>query len=156
MALTLRPAEPGDAVALAPLMRAEDAAEVKASHGMGPLDALNASLATSERAWTLLSDGALAAMTGVQREGLIGWTNVWLLTGPAVAEHPFAYLRMCRKVVGQMLAEYDLLYCHVDARYHAALRFFGLVGFEARSIGPHGVAGLPFYLMLARRSSWVQ
>ncbi len=144
------------AAALAPRLRAEDVAEVLASHGHGPLEALTAALAASELAGALLVDGEVAALYGVApvRETILGPPvagSIWLLGSDALGRHRREFLRRSRLVVAEALERYPLLFNFVDARYTAALRWAAWLGFEVLPAQPHGVAGLPFHRIVMRK-----
>lgn len=136
---------------LAPTMRAADAAEVRASGGYSPLEALEASLMHSAHAWACLFDGQVAALFGLvplRRPGALtgpACAAAWLLTGELVQRHPRAFLRACEAVVPALLQKYPVLTNHVDARYTAALRWARWLGFEVGGPVPFGEAGLPFH-----------
>jgi hypothetical protein len=152
------PATEAHAHELAPSLRPADAAEVKASGGFEPLDALLASLGVSEVASTLLIDGKVAAIFGVapahfdvEGEGVRDVGVVWLLGGTALFEAPLSFLRRCRPVVREFLERYPLLMNAIDARYEKALRWAKWLGFQVMEPVPFGFEGRPFcFISLGR------
>lgn len=145
-AVEIRPARPADAEALAPLLRAADRAEVLASDGLAPLPALRRSLALSGEAHAGFLEGELAVLFGVRRASMTGRRGIpWLLSGPAVARHPRAFLRASRAVVAGWRADYSHLGNWVDARYGQALRWLAWLGFTLHPARPYGALGLPFH-----------
>ena len=155
----IRPLLEGDVEALAAGMRAEDAAEVRAAHGLDPLEVLRRSVDASPRVWAAELGGELACIFGVEfvrRRSMLDEQHqvVWMLTGPAVARHPVAFVRASWRVMAKLLELFPVLANMVDARYAAALRWAKHLGAEIQPAQPWGVAGLPFHLVTWRRSSW--
>lgn len=147
------PATRAHAEALAPLMRAEDAAEVLASAGHTPLQALLDALDDSAEAWAVLFDGEVAALFGVcpapvVSTSILGTPLVgvpWALTGRAVDSHPRTFWRLSRPWLAHFARRYPVLVQAVDARYAASLRWLARLGFDVQPAAPHGAAGLPFH-----------
>ncbi|HWV38855.1 MAG TPA: hypothetical protein VN033_10315 [Vulgatibacter sp.] len=145
------PAAPAHVDELAPKLRPADAAEVLASGGFTPREALEESVRASAHAFAALFDGEVAGMWGVV-DGP-GCGIVWALTGPAVERHPKAFLRHSRVAVGVLLRHYPALVNYVDARYAAALRWVRRLGFEVGPPETFGAAGLLFHRILLRRGA---
>lgn len=152
----IRPATPGDLETLAASMRAEDAAEVKASCGLDPLQALQASAAASEAPLALELGGELAALFGVApgpRTALLGPTSydvIWALTGRAVDRHRRGFWLASQRVVEVFLEHHPVLVNYVDARYDAALRWVARLGAQVLPAIPFGASGLPFHPVIWR------
>ena len=128
--ITMTPAIEDDARELAPLLRAEDRAEVLAL-GVEPVDGLLQSLAAAREAWTYRDDSRIICMAGVSPLSLIGHTGVpWLLGSPLVATHRRAFLIETRRMVARWLGWFPLLRNVVDARYDAAIRWLRWLGFS--------------------------
>lgn len=160
MTVTIAYATQAHAEALAPNLRPEDAAEVLASGGFTPLEALTASLAASDEAFALLFDGEVVALWGVApiRAGLLGPPvagAVWLLGSPALSKHRRHWLRLCRPAVAGMLHRWGVLVNAVDARYGAALRWARWLGFTVGEPEPRGVNGEMFCRIEIRRTDLV-
>ena len=127
--ITMLPATEDDARELAPLLRAEDRAEVLAL-GLDPIDGLLQSLADAREAWTWRDDGRIICMAGVSPLSLIGSTGIpWLLGSPLVAAHRRAFLVETRRMVAHWLTVFPVLRNVVGARYAAAIRWLGWLGF---------------------------
>lgn len=154
-------ATPAHAEALAPLLRAEDLAEVAASgHGTG-LDALLGSLAASDGAWAAIIGDEVAAMFGVVpiHKTLLGGERLgiaWLLTGRAIARSPRLLLRYSRLVLATLLLDWDGLCNYVDARYAGAVRWAKWLGLNVGKPVPFGPDGLPFHPVGIRRQPWAR
>lgn len=144
------PATPAHAEALAPRMRTEDAAEVLASLGREPLEALLGSLEASSEAWTLLIDGEVAAMGGAV-PFQTGAAIVWLLTGDLVERRPIVFQRTCRSMLAQLQERWPVLVQAIDARYTRAVRWAQHLGAEVGPAQSFGVGGLPFHPIVIRR-----
>lgn len=159
--IRIRPATLADAEQLAPIMRAEDAAEC-AALGRTPLEALRTSLEASERAWALELGGELAGLFGVEsalRPTLLSAplaAVAWLLTGCAVVRYPKAFAIASRGVLRALLVEHQALANFIDARYLAALRWARWLGAEVRPAVPLGLAGELFHPVIFRRQPWAQ
>jgi hypothetical protein len=151
--VTIVPATRAHAEQLAPLMRPADAAEVKASGGYEPLDALLDAMSWSAEAYAGFIDGELACLFGVvPGTFLTGEAVPWLLTSGVVQRNPRAFLRASRGVIAGWLEQYPVLVQQVDARYDAALRWAARVGFEVEPPAPFGVGGEPFCRISMRRT----
>ncbi|MFN4018034.1 MAG: hypothetical protein ACK4JB_22035 [Reyranella sp.] len=128
--ITMYPATEDDARELAPLLRAEDRAEVLAL-GLDPIDGLLQSLAAAREAWTYRGDGRIICMAGVAPLSLIGSTGIpWLLGSPLVAAHRRVFMVETRRTVEQWLKMFGVLRNVVDDRYAAAHRWLRWLGFE--------------------------
>lgn len=130
-AYTLLPATEADAYELAPMLRAQDHAEVIAL-GAEPEAALLESVRTSREALTARTgDGRIICMGGVCPATLIGQTGVpWLLGTDLVPEYRRPFLRETRRMVGRWQETFPILRNVVDARYGEAIRWLRWLGFE--------------------------
>jgi len=145
-AVEVLPARPEHALALAPVLRPADRAEVRASDGLSPLAALELSLRLSDEAYVGLLGGEVAALFGVRRASLVGRQGIpWLLTGAAVERHPKAFVKSSRSVLDVWRGDYARLSNWVDARHDQALRWLARLGFTIHPARPYGVLGLPFH-----------
>lgn len=154
--VTFEPATDEHVAALAPLLRAEDQAEVLAEGYGGAAHALLESIAASDLARAVLFDGEVAAIFGVAPTKEPGTGFVWMLTGRAVARHPKAFLRACRPTLAALLEGYSRLVNVVDARYAAALRWARWLGFSVGQAAPLVPGGHFFCPIDVRRQPWVQ
>lgn len=129
MAITMLPATEDDARELAPLLRAEDRAEVLAL-GLDTVDGLLHSVAGACEAWTYRADDRIVCMAGVAPLSLIGTTGVpWLLGSDLVPAHRRAFMVETRRMVARWLTLFPMLRNVVDARYAAAIRWLTWLGF---------------------------
>lgn len=127
--ITMLPAALDDARELAPLLRAEDRAEVLAL-GCEPVDGLLQSLTASREAWTWRDEGRIICIGGVAPLSLIGQTGVpWLLGSDLVPVHRRAFMLETRRMVARWLGMFSVLWNVVDARYAEAIRWLRWLGF---------------------------
>jgi hypothetical protein len=125
-------------------------AEVEASAGYTPLEALTVSLDLSEIAFVLVLDGRVEAMWGVAMvEGHP--PQVWLLGSDALTSHPLTLCRLARVEIRRLLEQYGALGNYVDERYETALRWARYLGFTVDAPEPFGPDGLPFCRIEMRR-----
>lgn len=151
MTLVVRPALFEDVAVLAPRLRAADVAEVAASSGRTPAEALRVGLQMG-RAWTVFLGGEPVAMYGFAVVSLAGGTaSPWLLGTEAVSEHPWVFGRQARRVVDAWLQIFPRMQNFVDARHTAAVRWLEWLGFTLEPARPHGVLGLPFHRFTMER-----
>lgn len=134
------------ALALAPLMRPEDAAEVRAYAGWTPLEALINSLEESAYARTLFLADEIAAMWGIayfgeQTEVAVGWA----LTGRVAARYPKTFFATCKAELERMLKICPALINGIDARYTTSVGWADRLGFKVLDPIPFGVEGRPFH-----------
>lgn len=143
------PALPEHADELAPYMRDEDVAEIRAGGYASALHALQYSLAASVEAYALMLDGKVAALFGVAHGNLMGGSgHVWLLTGRLVDKHRFAFVRNIRRALEKALPRWPHLRNMVDSRYVKAVRLVKALGFEVGEpvpVGAESILFLPFY-----------
>lgn len=152
------PATPEHVEELARAMRKEDAAEVLASGGFSPRQALEVSLAHSTSAWTVFFGPEVAAMWGVcpgpGGSSLLGGSEIgiaWALTGTAVDRSKRSFLRVSKVALAALLHDYAALVNYVDARYTAALRWARWLGFEVCPAVQFGHGALLFHPIIYRR-----
>lgn len=139
----------GDIEALAASMRPEDAAEVLASGGHSPLEALRVSVEASSEVWAWEVGGEVAAIFGVvplEQSALLSPRSaiVWALTGSAVTRNRKAFVRASRAIVAALLFRWDALFNAVDQRYTGAIRWLESMGATFAPPRPFGAQGLPF------------
>lgn len=130
-------------------MRAADAAEVYASDGLRPAQALRRSMKGSDFSRTLLIEGEPAAMFGVRVIEGVGFP--WALTTETAERFPLAFWRASQHVVREIVDRYRFLSQCIDARHVMALRWAGRLGFRVDK-QPHecGKFGLPFHMITLR------
>ncbi len=130
-------------------MRPEDAAEVMASDGVSPVEAIIQSWAASQEAWTVRMNGEPAAMYGASvhpfGSELAPVAVAWLLTTPVVDRHPVLFVRESKRIVRDLYRRYGDLINYVDARYGKSLRWADCIGFEIHPAIPFGKNGELFH-----------
>lgn len=146
-------AEESHAPALASGMRAHDAAEVRASGGYGPLEAVLASLRISDRAWTLLVGGEVSAIWGTCPTPRADTAIVWLLTGKKIKSIPWTFCRLAGRVISGLLRRHAVLVNAIDCRYEAAIRWARRLGGEIHAPVPFGVERRLFHPVFFRRAA---
>lgn len=134
-----------DALDLAPRMREADKQEVRASHGVGPLDALTIAFKASSSAYTMVLDGEIVGMFGVAPGGEEGAGSPWMLCSDKFYEGSRQFARECREWIARLHEGYPLLYNYVDARNTRAIRWLRWCGFRFFAARPYGVEGRPFH-----------
>ncbi len=131
-------------VDLAWRMRPADIAEVRASAGFSPLEAVEKSVACSSHCGALVVDGELLAIFGA------GPTN-----GTDVEKHHRAFLQATRGIIAELLKDFAHLRNAIDARNTRALRWARWAGFTIEAAVPYGVEGVPFHPISIRRAGHV-
>lgn len=143
--IAMLPATEDDARELAPLLRAEDRAEIAALSGRDAAGLLIESVAASWEATTYRADGALICIGGVAPLSLIGSTGApWLMGTDLVPVHRKAFMRHSREAIPRWLAQFPVLRNVVDVRYCEAIRWLRWLGFRFGTPVIVGVAGFPF------------
>ena len=149
-----RLAKYGDCKVLAPNLRQADKDEVWASHGLGPLEALQFSFLLSEEANTIISDNEdIIGMFGVTKHGDIGIP--WLLMSDDIYQpsHVRQFVPTSKKWVNQVQERYKILVNYVAQDNDKAIKWLRLLGFTFISLEEnYGVNPKPFYEFVRIRS----
>lgn len=149
-----RLAKYGDCKVLAPNLRQADKDEVWASHGLGPLEALQFSFLLSEEANTIISDNEdIIGMFGVTKHGDIGIP--WLLMSDDIYQpsHVRQFVPTSKKWVKEVQERYKILVNYVAKDNDKAIKWLRLLGFTFISLEPnYGVNPKPFYEFVRIRS----
>ncbi len=125
----IRPATEADAVAMAPHLRAHDAAELHQSAGMTPLQGLRHGVRESTESWVWVPEYVAIAMWGVHVDSVLsGSAIVWLLTTTAVERHPVAFLRRSRALLRDLRHRYPCLHGLVDREYSRSRAWLDWLG----------------------------
>lgn len=153
----MRAATRDDAAALAASMRQEEVAEVLASSGLGPLEALVQSMEASSESWAVFFDGHLACIWGIAPLTMLGPRvgGAWLLTTPVVERYAKDFWRECKRLLPLALACWDELINYIDVRHEKAIRWAKRLGLRLEEPAPYGVAGLPFQRFSVRREDLI-
>lgn len=150
--ILVRAAVETDIPDIAGRMRAADVAEVAASSGRSPQEALEFSLRKSSLARTAVIDGRPEVMFGVGDINVLTRTGApWLLGTDAVTENYVAFLRGSVDWRDQLLLRYDVLVNAVDDRNLASKRWLRWLGFKLGEPMPIGRAGAMFRVFEMRR-----
>ncbi len=140
-----RPAVLADAAVIAPLLRAEERAEIQAER-LDIVAALERAIRMSDYAVFSCIDGEPAAIWGVAHVSLLaGHAVPWALTTPVIERKPKAFYRECKKIIKAMRALYGTLDNYVDGRHRKALRWAERLGFKVGVAVPVGKDRTPFY-----------
>ncbi len=156
--ITYKAATLEHAAALADVMRAYDAAEVKAATGETPLEVLERGVRSSAVSVAVFFDDEIAAIFGIAqaetRESALGPSIrcAWFLTGEVVDRHPRTFIRVAKRVQTNFLALCPILYNWVDERYAGAIWLLRHLGVQLSEPMPHGVNGELFRLGIKRRA----
>ena len=125
------PATAAHADAMAPLMSAQDVAEIEAM-GFTPREALGYSLNGSTVADCALVDGVPAALWGICPRSLLGERALlWMLGTPAVQQNARALLVLSRYFADWAQERYPVLEALIDSRHDKALRWVKWLGFKS-------------------------
>jgi hypothetical protein len=107
----IRPAAAGDAALLAPLLRAQDAAEIDAgAPGRSHVEVIARSLRHSVRAWTFAVEGELAFVCGVVPLSLLPSVGCpWLLGTNVMKRRSLALMPYAAEYIAKMREGFDVL-----------------------------------------------
>ena len=131
--------------AIASRMRAADVAELRASSGRSPADALQYSVARSDFAFTVEFNGKPETMFGCGTIDVIGKVGApWLLGTDAVETNYRHFLRGSVFWMRKMRSEYSLLRNAVDDRNEVSKRWLAWLGFSLGDTVPMGYERMPF------------
>jgi hypothetical protein len=135
------------ALDLAYRLRPADVAEIKASSGFTPEDALAMSMFSSRRAWAVIHKGRCEAIFGVAPWPMTPDVGApWLLASSVFETIGHRVGKDTRKYVRECEALFPILANYVDARHTRSLRWLRWAGFELDSIDlHHGVESRPFF-----------
>ncbi len=142
--LEIRPARFADALALAPLLRFEDAREIAACWGLGGREGLVCCLLNSDRAYAVSRSGVIRALWGVTdvHRDDVRLGVPWLLASEAFFADGRSLVLQSREWVRALLLDYDVLVNATDARNRSHLRWLTWCGFSLLRYRPSaGAAG---------------
>lgn len=137
---------PGDAQELAPLLRAADLRELRASTDRPVVEVLEEGAELSVPSCTILDDsGTVAGMFGVVPYYDFG--KVWLLGSDALVRPPLSrqFMKECKTWLAAMETKYPALGNVIDARNTVHVKWLRWMGFTfIRTIPDYGVEKRPF------------
>lgn len=137
---------------IAARMRPADMAEVMASSGKSPADALAFSLSRSSVAWVGLIDGRAEVMFGAADLNVLTSTGApWLLGTDAVERNYRLFLRLSLRWREQLSQRYLVLRNFVDDRNEVSKRWLSWMGFTLFDPIPVGINGEMFRMFELRR-----
>ena len=161
MLLNVVPADPMDALQLAPRLRDGDKAEVRAM-GHTPFNALMEafdlpdaevfSIIEVENEDDEEAVGEVIAMFGVSTSPDAPEHGVpWMLASPQLETYSKQFLRYCRTWVDRLQERYEVLYNLVHCQNTQGLRWLQWCGFEVQTKTKYGSGGEEFYLFTRER-----
>jgi hypothetical protein len=137
---------PENMLYIAQRMRAQDVAEIWASHHSTPLEALEHGAGHSSWVKVGVIDGEPVCMFGVSAMSLLYREGLpWMLGTDALNRHARLLVRIAPAVVAYMHALYPTLYNWVDARNRRSVKWLKALGFRLGDPAPYGADGLPFH-----------
>lgn len=127
-------------------LRPADIAEIKASSGRDPGEAIKAS-ATLENTWVAcLPDGEPAGIYGITETGIPGLGAIWMVATTKFHLLHRQFLREGRQEIERIGHGYSALYNFTDARNHVHHRWLKWAGFTfIKRHESYGAEGRPFY-----------
>jgi hypothetical protein len=138
-----------DVATVAASMRDADVAEIKASTGSTPEEALYRGLlhtAFGGRTMTIcLPDGTPTAMFGVAPSGQADVGYIWLLATNDLKKVQTQFIRECRRYIVEISQGYRVVFNFTDARntlHHRWLKWTGFTFIKRHE--NYGVGGKPF------------
>jgi hypothetical protein len=132
-------------------LRPDDLAEIAAT-GMKPRHLLTGLWRESHIRRAALVDGEIAAVWGCAGTMLSPVGEAWLLTAPAVAKLPLAFLKETREEMRAMLATKRIVTSGVLASYESSIRFMRMVGFTVGAPTPLSSSGAMFRALKMERA----
>ena len=144
--LEIIPADESHIASILQTFRQADRDEVWASSLLTPSEALHVSLSLSAVSWSMTVDGVPFCMFGVAaaspgcRHGI-----PWLLGGNQIEENAFAFARISKRGLKNVLRHYQMLSNVIDARNETAIRWLKWLGFSILPATPYGPFNLPFH-----------
>ncbi len=150
-----RPSTLEDCLSLAPRLRKEDVAEIKAVNGNDPLPELKQALLVSDECWTIDHEGLVIGMFGVAPlEGSPGVGAIWLLASDDLPKIRWSFLKRTRPWIEHFLSKYHVLTNWVDSRNEVHIKWLKWAGFEFTS-ATQEFSGEPFHQFVKQRSSLI-
>jgi hypothetical protein len=146
----IRPAQPADVEYIARRMKPADVAEVLASHGASPLEAMEHCFESSPtmRGTVCAADGEPVLMYGVAPYVPPDTGCPWMISTDLIHRPDMRrfFLRGTAAVVQRMHRNYPILIQHVDARHTHSVRWMLWSGFSIDKLDPEfGVGRIPFF-----------
>lgn len=142
----IRAGTEADALALGPILRDADRAELEAATGRPATDVVVNSVQLSTMCWVATERGVPLVMFGAAQMPSFPSVGVpWLVASPGLIPHAVPFLRRCAPFLNEMQRTYPLLANYTDARntvHHRWLRWLGFTFIHRHE--RYGAAGIPF------------
>lgn len=127
-------------------MRAEDAAEVWASHRHTPMQALSAGMKLSDYTVVVCVDDVPCAILGLVIHDILTGSGVpWLLSTEDALKHKREFLKQSPPVIQEMLSICPRLFNHVHIENRISIRWLKWLGFTIDAPQPSGFDGELFH-----------
>ncbi len=134
-------------------MRQADAAEVWASHGHTPIQAVMAGWKLSQYSVVVMvNDEPCVIMGLVSRDLLSGIGTPWLLGTEKALNHAREFFRLSPPVINDMLKVCPRLFNYVHADNKVSIKWLKWIGFIIDEPIPHGINGELFHRFHLERS----
>jgi len=125
----------------------QDKEEIWRANGSKPVDSLCAGFYASDEVYTIVHNGVIKSMFGVNKSIINDRIGIpWLLSDGQFEGIEIKFLRTGKKWVDGLLStNWDLLYNYVDVDNHNAIKWLKFLGFSFIRVIPNfGYAGTPF------------
>ncbi|EMT2447110.1 DUF2833 domain-containing protein [Acinetobacter baumannii] len=127
-------------------MREADKEELRAYFNDNYEWIVKTSVKYSRDAWAVVVNGKLLFICGVGLTSMIGCVGCpWLLGTDHIANHPKEFFKQSKKILSEMLQDYDKLINYVYTKNNNAIRYLKRLGFIFSEAKPHGANGELFY-----------
>lgn len=127
-------------------MREADKEELRAYFSDNYDFIVKTSVKYSRDAWAVVVNGKLLFICGVGLTSMIGNIGCpWLLGTDHIASYPIEFFKQSKKILGEMMLDYDTLTNHVYVKNDNAIRYLKRLGFKFSEPEPHGANGELFY-----------
>lgn len=134
-------------------LRPEEIAEVMATSGSSPFEAVRRSVDSSMECFGVWKEDQLLGMSGVRRATVLSSVGCpWLLTTNEMKKNPRILLHYGKMFTQKWIEEdFNTLVNFVDTRYKGSLRWAKHVGFTVDEAAPYGPYEMPFHRIIMRK-----
>ena len=142
----VRMAKPKDCLIIARAMRKCDVAEVMASAGLNPHDAVRSSFDGSDTCAVFCTPkGIPFAMYGVGSQDIGDGTRaLWMLATDQIDANQVAFLRLSKEIIGELVAKYGKMSNFVHAQNKVTQKWLKWLGARFEKPIEFGVSGEAF------------
>lgn len=136
-----------DATQLAPVLRAADRAEIYATSGREPVEALKQSIYASQIAYAAEDQDGCFALFGCSSPSAVATVgHPWLLGADRLTTtHRRMFVAETKRFLAAIRTRFDFLVNYVDARNTTSIHWLQRNGFTIFEPEPWGVLGAPFH-----------